>query len=375
MTVPRIAMRRRFSSASTAPPPVASTALSSAQSSAITCVSRARKPASPSMSKITGMRTPQRRSISSSASKKSRFRRRASKRPTVVFPAPIMPTRIRLPAGFTASFYADGKCVGIKQNGRENPAVRLCWKLASADGQALVHDSWRDEHQQLGLARGADRVLEQEPDVRQVAEERDARGVVAVALIVNAADHHRAAVLHQHLGLDVLGGDGDTRRRGRARLVLVDVERHDDVAVRRDLRLHLEREIRLAEGNAGRARRGRLLERNLRTLLDDRLDLVGRQHARARDRLALAVGLQRRDLHVEELGQGLVEQNEGELPSTEDVEAVGRKVYTQAVRNEHRGAALRPAARVPADIPEATAERVAQAVLAEHAMVAAQVVV
>jgi hypothetical protein len=58
----------RFSSASTAPPPVASTTPSSAHSSPIACASRARNPASPSISKITGMRTPQRRSISSSES-------------------------------------------------------------------------------------------------------------------------------------------------------------------------------------------------------------------------------------------------------------------------------------------------------------------
>jgi hypothetical protein len=50
------------------------------------CASRARKPASPSISQITGIFTPQRASISWSESKKRSFSRRASERPTVGLP-------------------------------------------------------------------------------------------------------------------------------------------------------------------------------------------------------------------------------------------------------------------------------------------------
>jgi hypothetical protein len=69
-------------------------------SSAIACSSRARNPASPSISKMSGIFTPQRSSISWSESKKRSLRRRASNRPTVVLPAPIRPTRKMFP-GFT----------------------------------------------------------------------------------------------------------------------------------------------------------------------------------------------------------------------------------------------------------------------------------
>jgi hypothetical protein len=65
----------------------------SCASSAIAAASRARNPSSPSISKITGIFTPQRRSISWSLSRKRSFSRRASTRPTVVLPAPIRPTK------------------------------------------------------------------------------------------------------------------------------------------------------------------------------------------------------------------------------------------------------------------------------------------
>ena len=47
-------------------------------------------------------------------------------------------------------------------------------------------------------------------------------------------------------------------------------------------------------------------------LLDHRFDAIGREHARARNRLALAVGFQRRDLDVQEpVGAG-TEQRQSE---------------------------------------------------------------
>ena len=63
---------------------------------------------------------------------------------------------------------------------------------------------------------------------------------------------------------------------GCADAVLVHVQRHDHVVVRRDLRLDLEAQGRLAERDAGRAAAGRLLVGDLRALLDQRLDVVGR---------------------------------------------------------------------------------------------------
>src|SRR3972149_818765 len=54
--------------------------------------------------------------------------------------------------------------------------------------------------------------------------------------------------------------------------------------------------------------------------------LVRREHARAGNRLALAVGLERRDFQVEEPGQRRIEQDEGERACIERVQARGRHV-------------------------------------------------
>src|SRR5689334_13666635 len=158
-----------------------------------------------------------------------------------------MPTRTMLSSAFTAAFYARAQ---KETAGRSRPSdpSRSCWL---SYGQALVHDPRREEHQELRLARGVRLVAEQEPDIGQVPEEGHARIVDAFRLAVDAADDDRATVLDQDLGLDVLGGDRDARRGRRPRLVLVHIDRHDDVAVRRDLRLHLERKVGLAERDRG----------------------------------------------------------------------------------------------------------------------------
>src|SRR4029079_8866276 len=96
-----------------------------------------------------------------------RFRRRASSRPMVVLPAPIMPTRNRFAACTMGLFYASQNA-----NGRANPAVRRMLRTASANRKALVDDPWRDEHQQLGFLSVRRPVLEEEADVGQVAQER-----------------------------------------------------------------------------------------------------------------------------------------------------------------------------------------------------------
>src|SRR6185295_12639452 len=110
-----------------------------------------------------------------------------------------------------------------------NPAVRLYLDETSAAGQALVHDARRDEDQQLGLVPGRRRIAEQEPDIGQIPEERGPRRIDVVDLLIYPADHHGAAVLHQHLGLDVFRADLHAEVGDRARDVLVHVERHDDV--------------------------------------------------------------------------------------------------------------------------------------------------
>ena len=92
-----------FSGRVTQPPPVAITQPERLPSSASRAVSSARKAASPSRAKNVGISQPKRRSSSSSASKKSRPSRCASRRPTVVFPAPGIPMRMRLRMRFCSA--------------------------------------------------------------------------------------------------------------------------------------------------------------------------------------------------------------------------------------------------------------------------------
>ena len=77
----------------------------------------------------------------------ARFRRRASSRPTVVLPAPIMPTRKMLLARFTAAI--------LRRQNKKRPGgpgrPRRSRRAVSANGQPLVDDARRDEDQQLGL--------------------------------------------------------------------------------------------------------------------------------------------------------------------------------------------------------------------------------
>ena len=97
-TTPFCRMARTFASRSTAPPPVATICPFSRQTSAITACSSARKAASPSWAKISGMDFPARRSISVSQSTKGRPMRLASARPMLLLPQPGMPVRIRFSA-------------------------------------------------------------------------------------------------------------------------------------------------------------------------------------------------------------------------------------------------------------------------------------
>src|SRR5690606_39406569 len=121
-----------------APPPVARTMLSSSQSSRMALRSRTRKPASPSTSKIHAISAPVRSSMYWSESWNVRPSSSASRRPIVVLPAPMGPTRNML---------------------RVLP-TRL---------QHVLDDRGRDKDQQLGLGFGIFRTLEQVAQIGQVA--------------------------------------------------------------------------------------------------------------------------------------------------------------------------------------------------------------
>src|SRR6266481_6197109 len=117
----------------------------------------------------------------------------------------------------------------------------------SALAHALLDDARRDEYEELGLVVAPGAAAKQHAEERQISEERHFCDNGIDVLGINTADHDRAAVLHQHLGLHVLGVDREPGGGGLAYRVLVEIQLHDDVAVGRDLRRDLEGEIRLSE--------------------------------------------------------------------------------------------------------------------------------
>src|SRR5688572_14421966 len=288
MTTPFSASNRRFSGESTAPPPVASTMFAPCTISASIRVSRARKPASPSNSKITGIRTPVERSISRSQSKNVLPRRFASNFPMEVLPAPINPTRkmfsparsLRAGPGVVCDIRPDSSkdIVGPGPTiSRRKTARARDWRMVTdasgaipadsgrkkggltaaafvcpgrrllAQRQAILDDLRGNEDQQLRAIVDLPVLLEQEAHVGQVAQHRHLVGRRALLLGVDAADHHRAAILDQHLGHDLLGCDRRAGQRFFRAAVLVYVQVHDHVVIGRDLRFYLEGERRFLE--------------------------------------------------------------------------------------------------------------------------------
>ena len=164
------------------------------------------------------------------------------------------------------------------------------------------------------------------PTTGQVAQQRHRGLVLGFGQLEDTADHHRAAVLHQHLRLDVLGVDRDAGGRGLAAAVLVDVQVEDDVALGRDLRRDFQLERGLAERHRGGAAGGGLLVREFRALLDQRLGLVGRHDARAGHQLALAVGFQRGEFQVQEAVGAALNSEMAKVAGAEAALADGRQV-------------------------------------------------
>src|SRR5579863_8974321 len=283
-TQPRSRRLRRFSSSSTAPPPVASTMRGVAVSASIASRSRCRKPASPSFSKMNGMSTPVRRSTSASLSWKGRPRARASWRPTALLPEPMGPTRktLVLPS-------MGGDRIPKMQRPPAGGRFIVAGRNGSViDVDALAQDLRGNEDHELILVVLVGRALEQVANDGDVAQVRHLGVVLALGGLQDAAEHHGLAVVHQHLGGDFARVDRGHVHPARghyhgADVVVTHVEVEDDAVVRRDVRCHSERQHRLPKLDGGGAARGGLLVRNLHALLDSRLLLVRRDDARRGD--------------------------------------------------------------------------------------------
>mmetsp|Transcript_11866 Transcript_11866/g.30381 ORF Transcript_11866/g.30381 Transcript_11866/m.30381 type:complete len:313 (+) Transcript_11866:149-1087(+) len=135
----------QFCCATTAPPPVATTHVLYAPSSANTCVSSSRKAASPSSSKISGIFLPDSCSMRSSESKKQYLSVLASSWPTVLLPLPIMPTRNRLtPSSLStqsAASRATSSLSALKSSSSDSSAPSSP-SAAHATGRGLTPASW-----------------------------------------------------------------------------------------------------------------------------------------------------------------------------------------------------------------------------------------
>ena len=109
----------------------------------------------------------------------------------------------------------------------------------------------------------------------------------------------------------MLGVDGNAGGSGFTTTVLVHVQLQNDVALGRDLRRDFELEVGLAKRQRRGAAGGGNLVRKLGALLNQRLDLVGGDNARAGDNLALAIGFQRRQFKVQEAVGRRIEDGHG----------------------------------------------------------------
>src|SRR5690606_19047411 len=278
MTVPRSCRCRRFASRVTTPPPVAMMMPGCCVSSSITSSSRRRKPSSPSTSKIHGISAPVRSSITLSESKKGRCNTWERCRPRVLLPAPMGPIR-------------------------ETPGASLVMTPRSVACVDVFDHLRRDEDQQL-LARIAIHLAtEQVADPRQVAQQRRLDDAVIGLLLENAAQNNRLSITCQHGRLKAVGVEKRlVRRRTRAYRVIIDLDLHQHLAFRCDLRRYFKAQFRLDERNLCSTCSGRRFVADLLARCNQRRLLVRSEDLRCGDQLSAPFGIQRRQLKLQQAG-------------------------------------------------------------------------
>src|SRR5690606_5164062 len=278
MTIPRSCRWRRFASRVTTPPPVAMMMPGCRVSSSITSSSRRRKPSSPSTSKIQGISAPVRSSITLSESKKGRCRTWERCRPRVLLPAPMGPIR-KTPGASLVMTPRSIACVDVFDHLRSDKDQQL---LACV----IVH-----------LA------TEQVADPRQVAEQRRLDDTVVGLLLEDTPQHNRLAIAHQHGRLQAVGIKQRLARRGTgADRVVVDLDLHQHLAFRRDLRSDLKTQLGLDKGNLGGTGSSRRLVTDLLARSDQGRLLVSGQHFRGCHQLGAALGIQCGQLKLKQAG-------------------------------------------------------------------------
>src|SRR3569832_341443 len=206
-----------------------------------------------------------------------------------------------------------GHCYYASANNRAVPPARINSRfhkkydvriardaLLRPRAQRLFQNLRRDEDQELDLVVHLAGLAEQGTDHRQVAQQRDLVHFVAAGLFVNAAEHHRLAVFHQHLGIHFASINAGHVVEDLAHAVLGDMKIHDHAIVGRDLRLHFQAKHGLYDRHRGCAARARFLIWDLHALFDQRLFLIGGVDARVGHHLAAALGLERGQFQIDQ---------------------------------------------------------------------------
>lgn len=159
--------------------------------------------------------------------------------------------------------------------------LRSALLLAYRNG-LVVHDPRSDEDQQLVLRILYHVTTEQATDKRHVTQERHLVNGLGLLIREDAADNYCLTIINEDFCIDLVLLDREVRCSSVLiiRLILVDLDLHDDAVIRSNLRGHFKRQRRLLECNSRGAARARLLVWNLSTFKDLRGFLIGGDHLR-----------------------------------------------------------------------------------------------
>ena len=226
-------------------------------------------------------------------------------RPTVVFPAPMSPTKNTLACASRACngvlwLIRYGSCRSLLA--KRLPCRACAPPLASGGGLPLIclNDARRNENSQFAALVAMRPMAEKRAQNRYFAQDRHPRHIVPVVGRINSADRHRTTILDFDARLHVFGVDRGPGVGLLADAVFGDVEVQHHPAVRHDLRLDLQFERGAPELHARHALPHFRLIRQLGALLDYRFHPVRRDDPRARDDFAAPLGFQRAQLDVQQ---------------------------------------------------------------------------
>ena len=109
----------------------------------------------------------------------------------------------------------------------------------------------------------------------------------------------------------MFGIDGEAIRSVSTHAVFGHIDIQQNFSIRRNLRCDFEFEVGFAKRGIGRTQSAGFFIRNFCTLLNNRFDVVARDHARIGNHFAFAIGLQSGEFKIDETGQTRIKQSHG----------------------------------------------------------------